>query len=110
MNYEIIINTDFNKYDKEYLESFELFGDFTFLPYDYSFSLTNAFKIINAYVLNNDAFNNPKWINNIISVYDSSAGNYFFKIDKLYIIKHLRYIHMYGWYTWVRKIKDFSIY
>jgi hypothetical protein len=101
MTTEILINTNFDHYDCEYLESFEKFGDFSFLPYKYNFSFSNAFYILNVDSFGMSVFKDPNWVDFLFKCYD----NILFKIDFNILVQSLEYINVNGWTTWVSRIK-----
>jgi len=101
----ITINTDFDKYDEEFLRSFTEFGDFTFLPEYYSQSFTNAFILINAYNLGMSVFDNHKWVDTLIN---SSVE--FFNVEIEVIFTAFKHIAVLGWNSWVNKVKKINYY
>jgi len=101
----ITINTDFDKYDEEFLRSFTEFGDFTFLPEYYSQSFTNAFILINAYNLGMSVFDNHKWVDTLIN---SSVE--FFNVEIEVIFSAFKHIAVLGWNSWVNKVKRINYY
>jgi hypothetical protein len=96
----ITINTDFDKYDEEFIQSFTEFGDFTFLPEYYSHSFTNAFILINAYILGMSVFYNHKWIDKLFN-----SNLEFFDVSIDVILSAFKHIAVLGWNSWVNKIK-----
>ena len=101
---EIVIDTDFNKYDEEHLQSFTKFGDFSCLRNNYRYSFTNAFHIIDAYNVGVSVFNNSKWVDILYLAYFNPATNKLFKIDFDILIDCLKHIIVLGWNNWIVKI------
>ena len=97
---EITIDTNFDKYDQEYLQSFTEFGDFTFLPEYYHRSFINAFVLIDAYILGMSVFYNHKWVDKLIK-----SNLEFFDISIEVILSAFKHIAVLGWNSWVNKIK-----
>jgi hypothetical protein len=106
----IIINTDFDKYDEEYLQSFTEFGDFTFLPKEYSGSFTNAFIVIDAYILGMSVFDNHKWVDKLCHVYSSTEYLHLFNVEIEIIFSAFKHIAVLGWNSWVNKVKKINYY
>ena len=104
----ITINTDFDKYDEEYLQSFTEFGDFTFLPEYYHRSFTNAFIVIDAYILGMSVFDNHKWVDRLIKY--SPEGFRLFNVEIEIIFSAFKHIAVLGWNSWVNKIKRINYY
>jgi len=100
MDYNLIIN-NFDTYDEDYINSFVEYGDFSFLPEDYSMSLRNAFIIITKYSTK------QKWRRFITDLYSLPIGRKYFNIDLKIILTNLEYLEQYGWYTWVSKVRPF---
>jgi len=102
----ITIDTDFDKYDQEYLQSFTEFGDFTFLPEYYHRSFINAFVLIDAYILGMSVFHNHKWIDKLFN----PKGLQFFDVSIEVILSAFKHIAVLGWNSWVNKIKRINYY
>jgi len=106
----ITINTDFDKYDQEYLQSFTEFGDFTFLPEYYHRSFTNAFVLIDAYNLGMSVFHNHKWVDRLCNIYSSPEGFRLFNVEIEVIFSAFKHIAVLGWNSWVNKVKRINYY
>ena len=106
----ITIDTDFDKYDQEYLQSFTEFGDFAFLPEYYSRSFTNAFVLIDAYNLGMSVFHNHKWVDRLCNIYSSPEGFRLFNVEIEIIFSAFKHIAVLGWNSWVNKIKRINYY
>ena len=106
----ITINTDFDKYDEEFLRSFTEFGDFTFLPEEYSHSFTNAFIVIDAYILGMSVFDNHKWVDTLCNNYSNLEYLHLFNVELEVIFSAFKHIAVLGWNSWVNKIKRINYY
>ena len=106
----ITIDTNFDKYDQEFLQSFTEFGDFTFLPEYYHRSFTNAFVLIGAYNLGMSVFHNHKWVDTLCNIYSNPEGLQFFDVSIEIILSAFKHIAVLGWNSWVNKIKRINYY
>ena len=106
----ITIDTNFDKYDEEFLRSFTEFGDFTFLPKEYSQSFTNAFIVIDAYNLGISVFDNHKWVDTLCNIYSSPEYLRLFNVEIKVIFSAFKHIAVLGWNSWVNKIKEINYY